>query len=501
MSDRRLIMEESSVTPDFSKMQGARVRGKPRQLLREPHPYAHGMLAMGIRGLDAGAVVLGSLLVWWFCAVRSGSSSPRLFLLPVCAAAVIFCLFPKKSKLLSFPKVRRFKAQVRYLLTPLFAGFLACACVWAIVAHGPVAGLYLALLWVCVVLPVVTVERAILTFFLHQPAVVRKLRRKIAIVGNGVVAEALATRLLNDAGQSYSVFGVFDDRLAGENPSSEKDLDGLIRRSRREALHAVILAFPETEDSERRVREAACSLRPVLADIYATPSLASGFDRFLPCEFFGDTTLFVVQRRPLSDVQIFEKTLFDLVSSFCVLIFLAPFLCLVALMIKLDSPGPVFFCQPRIGKNGKTILVYKFRSMYTHMSDLMAEQQTSRGDPRVTRIGKWLRRLSIDEVPQLFNVLKGEMSMVGPRPHAPHTRAGGMLLDDAVAEYVLRYHVKPGITGWAQINGARGELVTVADLQKRVAYDLDYIRRWSLLFDLKIMFLTIIREIFSRHAF
>lgn len=146
-------------------------------------------------------------------------------------------------------------------------------------------------------------------------------------------------------------------------------------------------------------------------------------------------------------------------------------------------------------------MVYKFRSMHTHMSDLMAERQTSRDDPRVTRIGKWLRRLSIDEVPQLLNVLKGEMSLVGPRPHAPHTRAGGLLLDDALVEYVLRYHVKPGITGWAQINGARGELVTIDDLKKRVAYDLDYIRRWSLVFDFRIMILTIVREVFSRHAF
>jgi lipopolysaccharide/colanic/teichoic acid biosynthesis glycosyltransferase len=173
----------------------------------------------------------------------------------------------------------------------------------------------------------------------------------------------------------------------------------------------------------------------------------------------------------------------------------------VAVAIKLDSPGPIFFCQTRRGLDNQLFTVVKFRSMYAHLSDINVERQTSRGDPRVTRVGKWLRRHSLDELPQLWNVLRGEMSLVGPRPHAPNMRVEGELLSAVNDDYLLRYRVKPGITGWAQVNGVRGEVAKREDLGKRIDYDLDYIRRWSFGFDLRILILTMIREIFSKNAF
>jgi lipopolysaccharide/colanic/teichoic acid biosynthesis glycosyltransferase len=180
---------------------------------------------------------------------------------------------------------------------------------------------------------------------------------------------------------------------------------------------------------------------------------------------------------------------------------LFPVLAVVALAVKLDSPGPILFRQPRLGLNDRTFTILKFRSMYASSTDIMAARQTSKEDARVTRVGKWLRKLSLDELPQLFNVLSGDMSLVGPRPHAPSTRAGGQLLKDVMAEYVVRHQVKPGITGWAQINGSRGELVTTEDLRRRVTFDLEYIQRWSLWLDIKIVVLTVLREVFSKHAF
>ncbi len=183
------------------------------------------------------------------------------------------------------------------------------------------------------------------------------------------------------------------------------------------------------------------------------------------------------------------------------LILFAPVLLAVAIAIKLDSPGPVFFRQPRRGLNNRSFRLFKFRSMYVHLSDISVQTQTLRDDPRVTRVGRWLRRLSLDELPQLFNVLRGEMSLVGPRPHAPNTRVEGELLPKVSSAYLRRYGVKPGVTGWAQINGARGALVWRDDLHKRIAYDLEYIQNWSVGFDLKIMLLTVKREIFSKHAF
>ena len=197
----------------------------------------------------------------------------------------------------------------------------------------------------------------------------------------------------------------------------------------------------------------------------------------------------------------FEKQVMDYGLGVLALLVFAPVLLIIALAIKLDSPGPVFFRQPRRGLNNRQFLVFKFRSMYAHLSDIHADRQTSRNDPRVTRIGKWLRRLSLDELPQLLNVLRGEMSLVGPRPHAPNMRVEGELLDAASSDYLLRYSVKPGITGWAQVNGVRGEVAKREDLRRRIEYDLEYIRRWSIGFDLKILALTATREIISKNAF
>ena len=152
----------------------------------------------------------------------------------------------------------------------------------------------------------------------------------------------------------------------------------------------------------------------------------------------------------------------------------------IAMLIKLDSPGPVLFRQKRYGFNNQLIEVFKFRTMYTHMTDHNAEQLTRRNDPRITRLGAFLRRTSLDELPQFLNVLRGEMSIVGPRPHALSAKAGALLYQDAVKYYDARHRVKPGITGWAQVNGWRGETDTVEQIRKRVEHDLYYIEHWSI---------------------
>jgi len=145
--------------------------------------------------------------------------------------------------------------------------------------------------------------------------------------------------------------------------------------------------------------------------------------------------------------------------------------------------------------------IFKFRTMHVGMTDLLADRQTTRGDPRITRVGRWLRKYSVDELPQLFNVMLGNMSLVGPRPHAPNTKAANKLFADVVGQYAVRHRVKPGITGWAQVNGWRGETRTEEQLRQRVRYDLDYIQAWSLGLDVKILVLTVLREIRSTSAF
>jgi undecaprenyl-phosphate galactose phosphotransferase/putative colanic acid biosynthesis UDP-glucose lipid carrier transferase len=182
------------------------------------------------------------------------------------------------------------------------------------------------------------------------------------------------------------------------------------------------------------------------------------------------------------------KRAFDIVSATAILILLSPLMLLTALMIKLDSRGPALFRQKRNGFNGSKFLIYKFRSMRV-LEDGAHIQQATRNDLRFTRLGRWLRRTSIDELPQLFNVLAGDMSLVGPRPHAV---AHNNEYQNVVSNYAFRHHVKPGITGWAQVNGFRGQTQTIDLMAKRVEYDLWYINHWSLWLDLRIIIKTVL---------
>jgi exopolysaccharide biosynthesis polyprenyl glycosylphosphotransferase len=197
----------------------------------------------------------------------------------------------------------------------------------------------------------------------------------------------------------------------------------------------------------------------------------------------------------------FIKRIEDLIIVIPALIILLPFIIFIAILIKATSSGPVFFRQERVGLHNTLFKCIKFRTMYMHLADFGAKQQTRKNDPRVTKLGSFLRRTSLDELPQLFNVLVGHMSLVGPRPHALETKAGGIALGDAVSDYYSRHHVRPGITGWAQVNGCRGELDSVAKIIKRVEYDLEYIDNWSIGFDLEIMLKTIKLVIHDDNAY
>jgi exopolysaccharide biosynthesis polyprenyl glycosylphosphotransferase len=202
-------------------------------------------------------------------------------------------------------------------------------------------------------------------------------------------------------------------------------------------------------------------------------------------------------RLPLSRFEVVQKRLLDLVCAALGLIALTPLLIVVALLIKLDSPGPIFFVQRRYGFNQQPFRIIKFRTMRT-LDDDAAIAQATRDDPRLTRIGRWLRRWNIDEIPQLFNVLTGDMSLVGPRPHAlSHDHE----FERRISLYARRHNVKPGITGWAQINGFRGEIDNEEKLRKRIEHDLYYIDNWSLWLDLKIIARTLLSAKAYRNAY
>jgi Undecaprenyl-phosphate glucose phosphotransferase len=202
----------------------------------------------------------------------------------------------------------------------------------------------------------------------------------------------------------------------------------------------------------------------------------------------GTTWAAEIQRTPLTRTEQFVKRCFDVIGATSVLLLLSPLMLLTALLIKLDSHGPVLFFQTRNGFNGRAFRIVKFRTMNV-LEDGNVIRQATRTDPRVTRLGRWLRRTNIDELPQLFNVLNGDMSLIGPRPHAV---AHNNEYDKLIANYALRNHVKPGITGWAQVNGHRGETSTTALMEQRVACDLWYINHWSMWLDIRILFRTLI---------
>jgi exopolysaccharide biosynthesis polyprenyl glycosylphosphotransferase len=206
--------------------------------------------------------------------------------------------------------------------------------------------------------------------------------------------------------------------------------------------------------------------------------------------YVGDVPVFDMVDRPISDWNLIFKWLFDKLVALTALILLSPVMVVTAIAIKLDSKGPVLFRQKRHGFNNELIDIYKFRSMYTDRTDQGAAKLVTKDDPRVTPVGRIIRKTSIDELPQLFNVLKGELSIVGPRPHALQAKAANVLYYEAVEGYFARHRVKPGITGWAQINGWRGETDTLDKIMQRVNHDLYYIEHWSLVLDLYILLMT-----------
>jgi len=225
--------------------------------------------------------------------------------------------------------------------------------------------------------------------------------------------------------------------------------------------------------------------------VYVLPSNRSIDKLVRSVSDFGGRLSFCAIEESIHGWSLWLKRVEDFIISAIGLLALAPLFVLVALMIRLESPGPVFFRQTRTGFNGRPFQLWKFRSMYAEMTDYHAETQTSRDDPRVTCVGRVIRRLSIDELPQLINVFQGSMSIVGPRPHALATKAEGRNLEELVDYYAVRHRVKPGMTGWAQVHGLRGELDSVEKLQKRVDYDIEYIDLWTIWLDIKIILKTV----------
>ena len=334
---------------------------------------------------------------------------------------------------------------------------------------------------------------------------VRRWRRQsylssnIVIVGDDDLPHRLADHLQKTADSRVHLIGVFCDSKDAQSKNSIRytpnDFDRFARSNR---IDQVIVAFPW--HAQERAASWVKHLRTLAVDVLLCPVVHDGSFSEGSWTHLNGVPLLKVAQRPLFGWSYVVKAVEDRLLAFLLLIFLGPLMLLIALLVLLDSRGPVLFRQQRHGFNNSVIEVLKFRTMFAEAAELGAGsvKQATRNDPRVTRVGHWLRRTSLDELPQLFNVLRGQMSLVGPRPHAlAHNELYANLID----EYMARHRVKPGITGWAQVNGFRGETDTREKMEGRIRCDLYYIDHWSLLLDLRILARTLLVGFVHRNAY
>ncbi|MGQ0836556.1 MAG: undecaprenyl-phosphate glucose phosphotransferase [Gammaproteobacteria bacterium] len=340
------------------------------------------------------------------------------------------------------------------------------------------------------------VLQEIMRRLLYDPANMRR----VVFAGCNEVSLALAERISASTDLGLKVRGFFDDRCAERlgSPASARllgPLPDLVSYVKRHHIDVIFVALPIRH--VRRVVDLMDQLHDTTASIYYVPDIFV-FDliQARTGELLGIPVVAMCET-PFYGYRGVVKRMTDIALASSVLLVAAPLMILIAFMVRYTSPGPALFRQRRYGLDGREIMVYKFRTM-TVLEDGAHVTQATREDQRVTRVGRFLRRYSLDELPQLINVLEGHMSLVGPRPHAvAHNEEYRKLIKG----YMLRHKVPPGITGLAQINGCRGETSHVKDMQARVDYDLEYLRQWSPLLDLKILALTAVRLVGDRKAY
>lgn len=349
-------------------------------------------------------------------------------------------------------------------------------------------------LWFCSCLLLFGVERLFIIWCFRRLMRNNHYLQRAVILGATENGIRLARYMQRNGDIRSGLIGFIDDRI--NRPHEElaglsllgacEDLERMVRN---EEVSQVLVALPWS--AENRINQVIQRLRRLPVNVLIVPDMIALYQAHNRITEISGLPMFNASMVPLRGWALALKRFEDITLSLLCIALLSPLMLLIALAVKLDSPGPVLFRQKRYGYNNRLIEVYKFRSMYQHMSDADAQRQTTREDPRITRVGGFIRKTSLDELPQLFNVLGGSMSMVGPRPHATATKAAGLTFEEAVEEYTARHRVKPGITGWAQINGFRGETDTLEKIEKRVEHDLEYIENWSIWFDLYILFRTL----------
>jgi Undecaprenyl-phosphate glucose phosphotransferase len=403
------------------------------------------------------------------------------------------------------PMLRAPLRSIRRLLLAWGSTFVPLIAMVTLFRAGSIYSPQLFVVWFATGLVFLFAERLLFAYGIRHWARNGVMERRAVIVGGGEPARELIRTLENQPDNDIRICGIFDDRGEGRSPvvvagyPKLGTVAELVEFARVARIDMLIIALPMS--AENRILQLLKKLWVLPVDI----RLAAHANklRFRPRAYshVGAVPMLDIFNKPIRDWDSVAKRIFDIFFSLVALALLWPIMVGAAIAVKATSAGPIFFMQKRHGFNNEIIKVFKFRSMYTNMSDPSARNAVTKNDPRVTPVGRFLRKSSIDELPQLFNVLIGNLSLVGPRPHAVLAQSHDRTYADVVEGYFARHRVKPGVTGWAQINGWRGEIDNDDKIKFRTAYDLFYIENWSLFFDLKILFLTPFRLLNTENAY
>lgn len=469
--------------------------------------FAGDLLKLAAAALRLGDVVfvgiVAVLAYWWR---HDDLALPAYYFIAIVAAMLLTANYFHLAGMYDLQRRRNFAQQVGRLIPGWTAVILTLMALAFITKTSENYSRAWMLAWFPGAFGALILLRMGLAIQLSRWTEAGRLSERIVVVGAGDYGQRLVHHLLTGADRSISIVGIFDRRRTRVPESIEGiqvrgDLADLVRFVRANGVDQIIIALPWRAGGT--LLELIQELRSMPVTVKWCPETIAFQLPVRSLSSIAGVPMIDIFDRPLKGWNRIVKALEDRVGAAILLVLLAPLLLAIVVAIRLDSRGPALFRQKRYGFNNNEITVYKFRSMHADSSARDGAGtgevvQARRGDARVTRVGHMLRASSLDELPQLFNVLRGEMSLVGPRPHAvAHNEHYARIID----QYFGRHRVKPGITGWAQVNGLRGETDTPEKMRQRVEYDLYYIDNWSLLFDLRILFLTLFTGFVHRNAY
>jgi Undecaprenyl-phosphate glucose phosphotransferase len=480
------------------------------QRLSRPRLHSRLFVAL-LMAADLVALLAGGLLAQGLLPALTGLAWDRLPGHPAAAialpwvAALLALAMIRLTGGYQLWRMRLMPQSLAHVVPGLVAGLLAAGGpLWALGAATAATPAGLGL-WAALSGAAMAAVRVVVWHRLRGLTRLGRLEHRLVVVGGGPSLAPVLQALGQCRDEGYRICGFFDARQDGRSPAvvaghhKMGSLDSLVDFVRIAQIDTVIVAIPDL--SRGRLMEILAVLTLVPVEVRC---LAGAGRQLVPAarmSRIGAVALTELCRPPIGDWQALQKRVLDLVAASVALVLLAPVMVAVAVAVRLDSPGPILFRQTRHGFNNKPIRVWKFRSMHADRCDPTAVRAVRRDDDRVTRVGRIIRRTSLDELPQLFNVLSGTLSMVGPRPHATAARTGDILYDEVTAAYSARHRVKPGITGWAQVNGWRGEMNTTEKITERVRHDLHYIENWSIRLDLKILAMTPLALVGGKNAY